>query len=435
MNKNNIKAIFNRIFNKNKEESKLTGIVKGAIIHMNDHVNLVHDACKICYNKDNKDTYENKAKYIATRLKSGHESILEHSNIVMLLEFSKDMSEDLVEVLDVCRYLETKYKEKDGIGYLLIGGSIRAYKHIFREIQNAENKISREILNLLYGTSSCYFIDFIEAGIMDQRKFPLDTEPDDWILNEGELQSKISIEPSERELGITQRFEPLIRDSYNILNADPLYKIRDVIPDIFTKRDILSMCSITILIKDVSRIISQQLTRHRVGITQLSQRYVDYSSGEFKFNSPGKFKPEKYDNTKKYKISFDIPGTSAKSYKMFTLQELGDIMMNIYPQLTENKALLKEDARAYLPNNSTTSLYMTFTFKSFIKFLELRTDSAAQAEVRILALSLRDDFINISEMPIKEMISYLEPVYYNIQNPEEESVDEVLEEYTIEEDM
>lgn len=78
-----------------------------------------------------------------------------------------------------------------------------------------------------------------------------------------------------------------------------------------------------------------------------------------------------------------------------TLQELGDAMVGIYPQLVEpadnNKdyALMKEDARAYLPSNTECrKIYMTFTYKSLNKFLQLRESPAAQAEIRMYAKSI-----------------------------------------------
>ena len=133
----------------------------------------------------------------------------------------------------------------------------------------------------------------------------------------------------------------------------------------------------------MSRIITQQLCRHRNAITQESQRYVDYSNSCF--NPPYIFKPGKYDPDYKYTIKF-----GGSSFKM-TLDELGEYMTNIYGMLTSDKnhPLMKEDARAYLPGNTQCrKIYMTFTYASLIKFLELRESKAAQAEIRMYAQNI-----------------------------------------------
>ena len=121
--------------------------------------------------------------------------------------------------------------------------------------------------------------------------------------------------------------------------------------------------SISVDFKKMSRIITQQLTRHRNGITQESQRYVDYSNA--RFNSPCNFK-EKYNTPIGY----------------FTLQELGDFISSTYGYLTD-QGIDKEDARGYLPMNIQCSkLFMTFTLRTLFMFLYLRTDKHAQAEIR-----------------------------------------------------
>ena len=129
-------------------------------------------------------------------------------------------------------------------------------------------------------------------------------------------------------------------------------------------------------------------------ISKAYQRYVDYSNACF--NSPDIFKPEKYDKDHKYKISF------AGAEKEFTLAELGEEMCKIYEQLYnpevagEEYHLLREDARAYLPSNvQCKKIYMTYTIKTFLKFLYLREDKHAQAEIRKYATAIGDWFRSV----------------------------------------
>jgi thymidylate synthase ThyX len=68
-----------------------------------------------------------------------------------------------------------------------------------------------------------------------------------------------------------------------------------------------------------------------------------------------------------------------------TIEQLVEKLMSIYPELV-NQKMKKEDARSFLPSNvNCGKLYMTFTLGSLLKFLELRTDSHAQAEIRSYA--------------------------------------------------
>ena len=81
-----------------------------------------------------------------------------------------------------------------------------------------------------------------------------------------------------------------------------------------------------------------------------------------------------------------------------TLQEIGDAEAKLYGQLTDKvrtagHELLKEDARAYLPGNiQCQKLYMTFTWRNFFIFLELREAKNAQAEIREYATALGEWF-------------------------------------------
>ena len=140
-----------------------------------------------------------------------------------------------------------------------------------------------------------------------------------------------------------------------------------------------------------SRIITQQLTRHRNGITQESQRYV--SSAGATFNTPDMFKPERYDADHVYGINLEYPDIPEAPIHMdLTLTDLSKVLIPIYEQLME-QGLLKEDARYFLPQNTHSTVYMTFTVKSLFEFLRLRCDAHAQAEIRKYAEAIRDVFI------------------------------------------
>ena len=397
--------IFKRIFTKTNtelmEEVKLTGDAEYYIVDYNDYIDLVHDACSICYNRgvENR-TFEDKVQYIHRRGLTGHESIYEHSNFIIQYTCDERLLNEVMDILDINKYLNSKIKIIEDKIFLLLGGSIRGYKHIVRNIEDPNNKVYKAILESMYEMNKCFFGDFIEDNIMQEHKFKL---------------SDIDTQPHYKRIELEKS---TIRHMYNL---DAIIHKLIEIGSPFNYEDLLSMCTITIHFKDVSRSISQQLVRHRgTGITQASQRYINATNAPFL--SPANFKPEKYDKNEKYEINF------GNKKHHFTLQELGDEIIKLYPQLVKH-GLLKEDARSFLPMNVKTNLYMTFTFLGFIKFLELREEKHAQAEIQLISKELGTEFrkhLNLGE----DIFKYLEPKYKKIESELEEeykSIDEVIE--------
>lgn len=374
-------------------KDRITGDIDYGYIYANDYINIIHDACSICYGRNTERTYEERRDYV--RRRSNHESISEHSNIILYYKFTKELLEDVLDVVQCFKYLNYKIRKKDDYICMLVGGSSRGYKEAIRAIENTDNKFYRAFLNSLYYIDKCLMEDFIK----------------DEILNEFDHIPTTEEEYKPKRLGKT-----------TIVNLDNMDLIEERIKTFdlpFTTDDLMKFFTITIKFEEVSRAISQQLIRHRAGVTQASQRYINYSDA--KFYSPDMFKPEKYDKNKKYEITFK--GTK----KELTLQELGQAIISIYPQMIE-QGLLKEDARAFLPNNTETSLYMTFTLWGLIKFLELRTDAHAQKEIQLIALEL-EDFIK-DKFQGKDIYYHILPAYKKIPKEleqEYDNIDEVIE--------
>lgn len=396
--------LLNKILKKKeKEENKLNYSNKegyAEIIYQNDHTVLVHDSCRICYNKKMEKSFEERLKYIADKVKIGHDSILEHSNIVMKITLTKELYPELCEVLTTARYLNSKIVDTDNKIEVLLGGSIRGFRHIIRTIKNPNNTVFNIIKECLYELPYCYFVDMIKDNIFDERLF-----------NNFDIKTEVTVDNVSGDIIKTKRNNGriIIKDKYDIVGIDNITKVYELANnhnELFTMDDILDMVTISVLFKGVSRTASHQLVRHRAGITQLSQRYVNMKDSNFL--SPEEFKPEKYNATTKYKIN--ISGVE----KELTLKEIGKLELGIYEQLIEQD-LLKEDARSFLPSNIETSLYMTFTFRNFIKFLQLRSGRGAQAEIKQLALALEEDFkLTQCEYIGEDIYSYLTPNYNRI---------------------
>ena len=125
---------------------------------------------------------------------------------------------------------------------------------------------------------------------------------------------------------------------------------------------------------------------------------------------------------------------------MLTLNEIGEAEASIYAQLNNptitgaDHALSKEDARAFLPSNiQCKKIYVTFTYKSLLKFLDLREDTAAQAEIRLYATTLGDIFRTNTKFTKEDNRTYSLPRI--LIEPRFEVATEDLGEMTTEEEI
>lgn len=392
----------NKITLKNKKENLgLEGSnIQSNLIGMNNAIPICAEACSCCWDSKLPEGFDNIAEYVAKRSRIGHTSVLEHSNIVMLIDMNAIYADDLVDFLDSVKYLNTRIVRSRALNriYMLIGGSFRGFADIYREISDLNNIILNHISKILYTYShSSAFEDICNLGLMDKNRF-LNIEPDE---NFKLLTSDNFVD--------NELFKIIGLDDIGKLYNN-IYDINEEVANLITTYDLIKFTTITILFKNMSRTSTHQLVRHRNAITQESQRYVDYSKACF--NSPEIFKPDKYDKDHKYRINF-----GPCSPVNMTLSEIGEAMCNIYNMLHnpviagKEFSLLKEDARAFLPSNvQCKKIYITFTIKNFLKFLNLREDKHAQAEIRKYATALGEWFRSITQFSTKELCDlYTEP--------------------------
>ena len=399
-----------------KEDSR-TGTVSAHLIYMNDGVRLCAEACACCWDKANPVTYEEKVDYLGRRAKTGHLSIMEHSNVVILLKLWHGMDtstiNDIMDTLCAGHYLNTRLAfASDWTPYVVISGSLRGYMEMVGlSINPSENFIIRAICGVLYKNfDSKLFYTLIEEGLLDEQSF-VGVEPDP--------ASHVFNNIPEETIYEDEKVKVLSID-----NKDQIkYNLYSVIGEnIFDDKDISRIGSISVLFKDMSRTATHQLVRHRNGMTQESQRYVDYSHAAFA--DPTTFKPDRYDPNKIYNFKF-----GGVDFAM-TANEIGEAEIGIYEYLKE-QGMLKEDARSFLPGNvKCRKLYMTFCFAHFEKFLELRTNKGAQAEIRSFAVPCNEFYTkyctenftgsNIKKTAVDEIISDKEVIMQRIIDNEPE---------------
>ena len=364
--------------------NKSHAAMKADFVYMNDGVRICSEACSCCWDKADPETYEEKVEYLGKRCKTGHTSILEHSNFVIHIKLDSDLTDgdvrDILDTLCSAKYINGSVVRHDSNNnlHLLIGGSYRGYEELFKlSIDPYNNSVLRAIAGVIYqNLDSKLFYSLCKDNILNEDSF-LNVEPDPI--------SKYFNPRPDTPFYESDKIKIFSVDNINIIRNNLLDIIGE---DIFTENDISRVATISILFKDMSRTATHQLVRHRNAITQESQRYVDYSDASFA--DPVFYNPDRYDADTDYTIHFFGQTFTGR------LDEIGKQLIGIYNDLRE-QGMLKEDARAFLPSNvKCRKLYMTFTYKNFLKFLELRCDKAAQSEIRAYAIECRDAFISIS---------------------------------------
>lgn len=130
---------------------------------------------------------------------------------------------------------------------------------------------------------------------------------------------------------------------------------------------------ISFAISNVSRACTHQLVRHRhMSFSQKSQRYVK-EKGQFDYIIP----PTIYSN----------PQLKEKFEKF-----MGEIS-NCYQEFVE-AGIPAEDARAVLPNATSTSMVASLNLREMIHLANLRLCSRAQFEIRMLVKGMCDELIS-----------------------------------------
>jgi thymidylate synthase (FAD) len=146
---------------------------------------------------------------------------------------------------------------------------------------------------------------------------------------------------------------------------------------------VTEFASFTFKITGMSRISSQQVTRHRLtSVAQKSQRYVEESN-----------------------FDYVVPNTITNNNEAFEIyEECINSLRNAYSRLVELK-IPKEDARFLLPNATKTDFFLSLNFRELMHFCNERLCSRAQWEIRELARLMKDQVIAVEPF----LASYLVP--------------------------
>ena len=133
-----------------------------------------------------------------------------------------------------------------------------------------------------------------------------------------------------------------------------------------------------------SRAISPQILRHRSFCFQeFSQRYAKVQAVE-------KYQPRRQD-VKNRQNSLDDLDDATVSWFDEAQESIAKLGMEKYEEALE-KGIAKECARVLLPLGTQTRLYMKGSVRSWIHYLDVRTDPATQKEHRDIADAVKAIF-------------------------------------------
>lgn len=146
---------------------------------------------------------------------------------------------------------------------------------------------------------------------------------------------------------------------------------------------IFEMANVVIEI-ETSRAISAQILRHRsFSFQEFSQRYAQ----AVEFESY----PARSQDLKNRQNSVDNLSADTQIWFLEQQDEISKLAFGKYKEALD-KGIAKECARFLLPLNTSTRLYMNGSIRSWIHYLNVRTDSSTQLEHREIAVEIKSIF-------------------------------------------
>ena len=390
----------------NNEEVIINEKLKYQIIDIAPNTYLTCLGAKTCVNKpmSSNATIHDRLNYIKKVVNKGHESILEHSNIIFMIHMSKSLGldKDFIELTSAMKYTNYSEKEDDKNLYILVGSSIRALKHIILQT-SVNNKFVIAIRDVIYSSVEKEFLESLtKANYLDEDRCTFIPYPTK------DINSKDVEKENVYDVDIVNG---KVADLVYSTNIDSVYS--SISKYGFTMADAIKVSAFTFMMHDISRSCANQITRHRNGISQESQRYVthDYVQ-ENDFVDP-------------ILMNWDIRYKDKLNVTNYNKIKEIDVFKP-YRYLISS-SVMKEDARAWLPMNVKTKLLVTFNGTYLAKFFELRLDKAAQLEIRLLATEMKDllfkstskydAFMILALMQVNDELN--EDTYELIQNKED----------------
>jgi len=160
----------------------------------------------------------------------------------------------------------------------------------------------------------------------------------------------------------------------------------------------LEMASVCLEI-NTTRDIARQILRHRsFSFQEFSQRYADASQLGFEVREA------RLQDAKNRQNSIETDNLALQSWWENYQKDVIEKCKDAY-QFALDKGIAKEQARAVLPEGITKSrMYMHGTLRSWLHYIQIRSDKATQKEHREIAIACADAIEPIFPM-IKEFVN------------------------------
>ena len=134
-----------------------------------------------------------------------------------------------------------------------------------------------------------------------------------------------------------------------------------------------------------SRAISPQILRHKsFQFQEFSQRYAEVQEIE-------RYQPRRQDSKNRQNSLDDLDDATVQWFED-AQDKVAQLAMEQYNCALE-KGIAKECARVLLPMGTRTKLYMKGSVRSWIHYLEVRTDKSTQQEHREIAMEIKTIFM------------------------------------------
>lgn len=146
---------------------------------------------------------------------------------------------------------------------------------------------------------------------------------------------------------------------------------------------IIEHSSATFLLTGVSRSLTHELIRHRhLSFSELSQRYVDVTSGVIGFVHP----PALRATIPPWQFESSL-GVAEEAYEVIVEKLIED-------GLPRKRA--REAARAVMPNATESAVVVTGNLRAWRHVIKMRGSEHADAEIRELAIALLDQLYEVA---------------------------------------
>ena len=307
--------------------------------------NLIEYAGRVCYKSTSK--MGKSPTFIPKRINEGHMDIVEHASAT--LSVYQDDSDYRFNFRDYSRHFE--YTEHYD-GYEYITGNLRIWYELIRDMPSLRTALVPQLAAVAPKVFSEYAVGTHLSGVNnpDQSHLKRHLVKPYWT-NSGAIVSLLG------------------------------FNRQTVGPWPYTEKH----GHATFLIDNVSRALTHQLVRHRLGsYSQESQRYCSLEKGGWDPVIP--------------------PSIKGSDKRKKILQRVWDEIEKGYLELRDDGVLM-EDARFLLPNATETRIVVTMNLKAWKHFVHLRAlDKAAQWEIREVGVRILDLLYAVFPMTFEDEI-------------------------------